>query len=362
MSRTHNKSRRNFIAQGLTLAAAAMASPSLVRAALPKAGSLAGILPPLPDGASDAAPPYEIRSTARAPWASIRILDTERMPLTVGPFAKRKRLFEDPRTGSSLEYREHPIGVPGAQVHYHTFHEWVFWLCGDFTNNESTSPMEHMGPLQRYREGTFLDRPAYSLHGGEKGREPFMESQIGGCDLVMEEGEGGNKGTFFVEPGTPGYNYSTDWKKVKQWTVPRLIDTIGGMPWEADPAVPGLYHKYLADDPSRGFRVILRRLAPGWNIWQSPRSARFARAYYYKQARQFNFMLVGDLNIQTYKVPEEKAEKITLDKYFFVDREPMSIFGLTDGIVSQEGCAWLEVTYAKGATVSTTPIEEPTYV
>ena len=29
----------------------------------------------------------------------------------------------------------------------------------------------------------------------------------------MEEGEGGNKGTFFVEPGTPGYNYNEDWKK-----------------------------------------------------------------------------------------------------------------------------------------------------
>jgi hypothetical protein len=358
MSRTHNKSRRNFIAQGLTLAAAAMASPSLVRAALPKAGSLAGILPPLPDGASDAAPPYEIRSTARAPWASIRILDTERMPLTVGPFAKRKRLFEDPRTGSSLEYREHPIGVPGAQVHYHTFHEWVFWLCGDFTNNESTSPMEHMGPLQRYREGTFLDRPAYSLHGGEKGREPFMESQIGGCDLVMEEGDP-VKGTLYVEPDSP--NYDPDYKKIKKWTVPRLIDTVGGMPWEVDPSVPGLFHKYLVDDQSRGFRVVLRRLAPGWTGAQPPQT-QFARAYYYKQARQFNFVLVGDLNIQTYQKPGEKAEKVALGRYFFVDREPMSIFGLADGVVSQEGCAWLEVTYGKGATVSTTPIEDPIYV
>ena len=345
-------SRRDFLCRGLTLAMATLAPPRLVAALGDQ--SVAGS--PAQGAASNAAPPYETLSTARSPWVPVRVLDTKRMP------GKRKRLFEDKESGSHLDFNTHPVGTPGALVHYHTFHEWVFWLCGDFTNNESTSPMEHMGPLQRYREGTFLDRPAYSLHGGEKGREPFMESQIGGCDLVMEEGEGGNKGTFFVEPGTPGYNYTTDWKKVKQWTVPRLIDTIGGMPWEADPAVPGLYHKYLADDPSRGFRVILRRLAPGWNIWQSPRSARFARAYYYKQARQFNFMLVGDLNIQTYKVPEEKAEKITLDKYFFVDREPMSIFGLTDGIVSQEGCAWLEVTYAKGATVSTTPIEEPTYV
>jgi hypothetical protein len=342
-------SRRDFLGRGLTLAMATLA-PRLVAALGDQ--SVAGSAVPAQGTASNAASPYETLSTARSPWVSVRVLDTKRMP------GKRKRLFEDKESGSHLDFNTHPVGTPGALVHYHTFHEWVFWLCGDFTNNESTSPMEHMGPLQRYREGTFLDRPAYSLHGGEKGREPFMESQIGGCDLVMEEGDP-VKGTLYVEPDSP--NYDPDYKKIKKWTVPRLIDTVGGMPWEVDPSVPGLFHKYLVDDQSRGFRVVLRRLAPGWTGAQPPQT-QFARAYYYKQARQFNFVLVGDLNIQTYQKPGEKAEKVALGRYFFVDREPMSIFGLADGVVSQEGCAWLEVTYGKGATVSTTPIEDPIYV
>src|SRR5262249_48342809 len=220
-----HKPRREFLAQSLTLALAAMARPSLVAAALRAAGPGRASSSPAPPGTADAASPYETRTTARAPFVPLRILDVERMPLTMGPFAKRKQLFRDSETESELEYREHPIGVPGALVHYHTFHEWVFWLCGDFTNNESTSPNEHMGPLQRYREGTFLDRPAYSLHGGERGREPFMESQIGGCDLVMEEGDA-VKGTFYVEPDSP--NYDPDYKRIKQWNVPRLIDTVSG--------------------------------------------------------------------------------------------------------------------------------------
>ena len=47
---------------------------------------------------------------------------------------------------------------------------------------------------------------------------------------------------------------------------------------------------------------------------------------------------------------------------FYCERPPMSIFGLADGVVSREGCVWLEVTYARGTSIPNIPIEEKTYV
>ena len=38
------------------------------------------------------------------------------------------------------------------------------------------------------------------------------------------------------------------------------------------------------------------------------------------------------------------------------------VFGMADGVVSDEGCVWLEVTYAKGTSILDVPIEDPTYV
>ncbi len=38
------------------------------------------------------------------------------------------------------------------------------------------------------------------------------------------------------------------------------------------------------------------------------------------------------------------------------------VFGMADGVESDEGCVWLEVTYAKGTSILDVPIEDPTYV
>lgn len=40
----------------------------------------------------------------------------------------------------------------------------------------------------------------------------------------------------------------------------------------------------------------------------------------------------------------------------------MSILGLSDGVVSERGGFWLEVTYAKGTSIPNLPIEAPCYV
>ncbi len=309
-------------------------------------------------------PSYEVNTTASAPWAPARIIDTERMPFTTmrssnpDPEAAKyplfsKNLFANPDTQERLIILYVPPGWPGGYLEYHTYPEWAFNFSGDIPNDEAMCSTGHFGPLNRFKEGCFLDRPPYSLHGGEKDLE-FMRSQMGGAAYHMVGGVNGK--SYSPDPRSPSYN--PEYTRIKSWAVPRVIDTIEHLPWEPYKSVAGLYTKILTDDPGRGFRCRLWRLDPGWQSAQSPE---FARAFYYKQGYQFVFILVGDLNIQTYSSPGQKGEKVTLKKYFHVERAPMSIIGLADGTVTELGCVWFEVTYAKGTSVSNTPIEEPSY-
>jgi hypothetical protein len=334
-------SRRSFIQKGATLASMAALTPLMVQSA--KAA----------ESVASTKTPYQKLTSATTPYVPVRILDTENMPWPP-PFNDRgwkaKTLFENDETGDHLVIIEVPIGAPGGRNHYHDFHEWVYWLSGDFVNNEYTSPLQRTGPFQQFREGIFLDRPPYSLHGGEIGR---LDSQVGGTCLIMEEGGETNH----VIPGDDGYN--DEWKKVKQWSVPRIIDTLSEMPWEAYESANGVLIKRLVNDQVRGFRATLWQIPQGWSSSQAPG---FARAYYYKQAHQFNFVLNGDMRIQTYKAPGKKAEEVTLGKSFYFERVPMSIMGLADGVVSTVGCVWLEVTYGKGTAINNVPIEEPSYI
>jgi hypothetical protein len=334
-------SRRNFIRSGLALAAV----PVMARAA--GADEQAGCS----DGS------HTTLSFAKAPYQPVKVMDTDGMPwpaATGGLGWNVKRLYgSEERTGSHLTILRIPIGGPGGTSHYHTFHEWAYWLSGDFVNNEYTSPYQRVGDFQQFREGTFLDRPPYSLHGGEPDR---LDSQVGGTCLIMEEGVT----SVSVIPGTRGY--SEDFKKVKQWAVPRIIETLSEIHWEPDAQYPsrkGVLVKRLVDDQERGFRATLWRLQAGWESSQEPE---FARPYHYKQAYQFNFVLNGDMRIQTYSAPGAKAEAISLAKNFYVERAPMSIFGLAEGVVSEAGCVWLEVTYGKGTSIPNLPIEDPIYV
>lgn len=311
---------------------------------------------------------YEQRSSADAPYASIRVLDTERMPIAGprdGSGWGTKTLFQAPDDNGALRILYVPPGAEGAYVHYHDFHEWAYNIAGDFTNNESTTPDQVSGPLQRFREGNFLSRPPHSLHGGEKNRQKFMASQIGAIILIMEESNVG-AGSHTVDPAvrnnppTPGkgMQYNPDYKKIQHWSTPRIIDTLEKMPWQPVDGVAGLNVKYLVDDPSHGFRATM------WFLEAGAKTPERFRPHYYKQAHQLNFVINGDLAIEASSAPGKKAESYQLSKHFFVNRPPMSIFGLADTAASRGGVVWLEVTYAKGTrwTDVPTPIEEPTWV
>jgi hypothetical protein len=343
-------SRRDFIERGLMLAGTTVAMPILAPRAwtrLEEENKLTA-----QDAESTAKAPYEIRSSSRVPHVPVRVIDTERMPA-----GRRKVLFENKETkGRFFLTYSHPPGEQGGYSHYHKWHEWGYLLFGDSALDEFTDSDQRVAPLITYREGYFLDRPAYSLHAATKTR---FYHQVASSWLFMEEGD--DTESFTPDPSAPpSYfaKYNPEHKQGRQWAAPKFIDTIG-MQWEPVAEVPGLHIKRLVNDPSRGFRVILRLLEPGWN---SSQSSQFARPYFYKQAYQFNFVLSGELKIQTYKAPGEKAEQIALSKYFYVERAPMSIFGLADGVVSERGCVWLEATYARGTSISNAPIEAPNYV
>ena len=88
----------------------------------------------------------------------------------------------------------------------------------------------------------------------------------------------------------------------------------------------------------------------------------FGKPHYYRQAHQFNYILNGDLQLQCWASPGQKAEQVKLTKDYYFEKPPMSITGLADGTVSETGCVWLQVTYAKGTSIPNVPIEDAVYI
>ena len=100
-------------------------------------------------------------------------------------------MFSKVGGGSLLYVKFNPGGsADGTEAHYHTFHEWGYVFEGDFPLYEFVSPNQKKGTLMKMRPGTFMDRPAYSIHGN---RAASMESQI-----VTT----GSTQLLFYEPGT----------------------------------------------------------------------------------------------------------------------------------------------------------------
>lgn len=194
---------------------------------------------------------------------------------------------------------------------------------------------------------------------------PWMASQVGSVILIMEEGDA-SKESFIVDPAVrkdpslaQGMRYTDDWKKVQHWATPRIIDTLDKMPWQPVDGVPGLNVKHLSDDLEHGFRANL------WFLEAGARTPAMFRPQYYRQAHVFDFLIAGDLAVVTYSGAPSRStpQAYELRKNFFVERPPMSTFGLADAAASKGGAVWLEVTYAKGTvwTKVPTPIEAPTF-
>lgn len=303
--------------------------------------------------------PLHAAGTPEASLRPVRI-DTDRMPMLPAgiPGWRARTLFRGPG-GARLAIFDIPPGAEGAVLHYHDFHEWAYVLSGDFTNNESTSPDQVMGPLQRFRQGHFLSRPPRSLHGGERGRLPTMASQLGATIMVMEEGDGA-AGTFTVDPSqrqrqTAGMTYNPRYREILEWSNPRIIDTVDGMPWQSVDESPGLSIKHLADVPAKGFRATMYLLRAGAT---PPRAL---RAHRYGHATRFLFVIAGELELESVAADGGPARHV-LGERFFVEQPPGSAAGLAIA-PAKSSAIWLEVTYARGTawTADPTPIEAPAY-
>ncbi len=311
-------------------------------------------------GASDVSP-------ATDQWQPLQITDVGSHPWDTSPRfrSKTKTFFKGPDDSSLIYAHFSPrwdMTPPADPLgpHYHHWHEWAYVLDGDFVIHEPVSAQQKSGMLSHFTQGTWLDRPAYSLHGGgwEVGG---MRAQNACTLLIFEEGDGsvvtvGPNGDHFKPdfPDTPD-PYLPDWQAVQQFTHPWIVHTTTDLEWETDTKVPGRLLKWLSDDQKEGFRARLVKIPPGW---QAPKQH---KASYYKQASRFIYMIYGDLSIAQRDNLAASGMPVQLSKDFFVYQLPYSLFGFADGPVTTSGAIWLEVVYAKGLAVGGGRIEIPSH-
>ena len=302
-------------------------------------------------------------------WSNLAIIDLQEFPWDETPRfnARTKTIFRGPEVGQ-LVYTifpptwnvETPRAGAGLGSHYHPYWEWGYTLQGDSTLAEPVSPHQKNGMLYRKREGGWLTRPPYSLHGGNwhtGGKRAQLPYHL----LLFEEGDGsvvtvGPDGDhFFPEyPDRRPDPYLPDWRSVERFTRPWLVDTLTDLEWEADPETAGRFLKWLDDDPVDGFRAQLVKIPPGWTPPDDLKGS------YFERANRLRYVIYGDMNVWLFDSPDDSnPRKATVGKDHFIYQPARSVWGYGTGSVSDLGAIWLEVTYASGVSHGGGPIEEP---
>lgn len=255
---------------------------------------------------------------------------------------------------------------PGMPPHYHTFWEWGYTLKGDAIMPEPVSPLNRNGMLYRKKEGGWLTRPPYSLHGGS-GTTSAGRNQLPYDLVIFEEGDGhvinaGGFGGATVNyrgrdgKGPPSGNPDdADYRKVKGFARPWLLDATRDVDWEEDVLVKGRFVKWLDDDTIRGFRAQLVKIPPGWTPPPEYKKT------YNESANVMRYMIWGSMKVWAYANPADAGKAYKVGEDYFIYQPPRAIWGFGDGPVTDEGAIWLETTYAKGLKHDDTsgPIETP---
>lgn len=316
-------------------------------------------------------------------WGEIGFVNVDTFPFdaTAGSAIKRpplgptsKTIFQSPEAGPGselpvgqlihLEYQptfNSKMPPPGMPPHFHHFYEWGYTLKGDSIMPEPVSPYQKNGMLYRKKEGGWLSRPPYSLHGGswETGG---MRNQLPYDLIIFEEGDGhlvtvgpnGTAGKYVSRDGKPPADPAYgDWRTAKQFTRPWLLDSVRDLEWEEDTQVAGRFVKWLSDDLADGFRAQLVKIPPGWTP-----PAEWSKSYFEK-ANRLRYMVWGDMKVWQFKDPADAGRPFKVGEDYFIYQPPRSIWGYGSGSVSEKGAIWLEVTYARGLTHGGGPIEEP---
>ena len=256
-----------------------------------------------------------------------------------------KLLFSLKNGGTLLYVKFNPgWNADGTEAHYHTFHEWGYVLDGDFPLYEFVSPNQKKGTLMNMRPGTFMDRPAFSIHGN---RASTMEKQIvtpGSTQLIFYE----TGKTVSLNP--LNRSHSDEWKLVEEFFSANFQHTADTniMEWEEDEMLPGVFVKWLSDHTAKGFTAKLRYAPAGWAHPKKNLQS------YNKEGYRFLYILSGDMNVVVND--DDAIKKIEATKDFFINQPPMSIWNWGDNELTKSGVTWLEVQYGKGTTIGNSPI------
>ena len=273
---------------------------------------------------------------------SMKLIDVNAMGWTAEMFGGRaKRLFDGP-DGSHLDYVTFESNAawdrtdPGKGPHYHTYHEWAYCLSGHFVIYEFVHPRQVEGELVHFREGTFMSRPAYSLHAGQG--YPRSAFRQGPCVLLNYE-EGPSEVLLAGPDNIP--------PDVVDWPDNFIRQSATSLEWEPDPDLDGAAMKWLREDPLGGFRAKLRHVPGGW---EAPGNQRVTS---HKRALRFAYVIAGGMALVV------GGERREVGADWFIEQQPGTVWAWDRGPASGNGCMWLEVTYASGCALSSGKVEEP---
>ena len=299
-------------------------------------------------------------------WSPLMIVDVEEQAWENDPlYGRIKTVFRggagnlkyikyEPSWNTTISRRGGPNGEVGP--HYHNFHEWAYLLSGDYVIYEAISPYQR-NPIQyRWVEGTWMDRPPYSLHGG-KWATGGARTQFPSSLLLFEEGGPNNVFPAPNEESRPVVDGPLaadveDYRDIK-FVHPLVVKTGSALEWEDDTQIAGRFVKWLSDDPVGGFRAQLIKIPPGWSHPEG------AHKSYFERANRLRYMLYGDMEIQLLDDPAAEGEAYRLELTDFVHQPPGSLWAFGEGPVTEGGAVWLEITYAEGFERGGGPIEEP---
>ena len=302
-------------------------------------------------------------------WQALQIVNVNELPLDSAPrFVAKSKTFFRSEKGTFIHAVWSPtwgteMPSPGAGLgsHYHLWNEWAYMLEGDLIIQEPVSPYQSNGAMYRYVEGTWLDRPPYTLHGGGWATGG-LRSQNPVTLILFEEGDGsvvtvGTKGDHF-KPDFPEKPdpYEPDWQAVQQYARPWIVHSGSDLEWEQDKEVAGRLVKWLSDDMKSGFRAQLVKIPPGWTAPEGSKKS------YFEHADRMRYMLYGEMLVWQFESPAAEGTPSKVSKDFYIHQSPRSIWGYGSGPVTEQGAVWLEVTYAKGLEHGGGPIEDATAI
>jgi hypothetical protein len=298
-------------------------------------------------------------------WPALQIVNVNELPLDTSPrFAAKSKTFFRSEKGTFIHAvwsptwsAKMPPAGAGMGSHYHLWNEWAYMLEGDLVIQEPVSPYQSNGAMYRYIEGTWLDRPPYTLHGGGwvtgglRAQNPvtliLFEEGDGSVNSVEPNGGGHFKPDFPEKPDP----YEPDWQAVEQFARPWIVHSGSDLEWEQDTELAGRLIKWLSDDLSGGFRAQLVKIPPGWTAPEGSKKS------YFEHADRMRYMLHGEMLVLQFDGPEAEGTAVKVSKDYYIHQSPRSIWGHGDGPVTEEGAVWLEVTYARGLEHGGGPIE-----